>query len=652
MRASSPPASMACAISTEIAPDRYAAVFETKVAYMKFSFKVTVEVTRAEPPSEIEAKVEGTPLGIVGRLTATSLTTLSEVGDETHIAYEVDAALTGKLGSLGQPVLRSKAKEMEKQFAARMQAAFADRPRRRHDPVRAGRAGFARGGDRAARSRRSDGASDRRRHRADADDEGRRVPAEHGSSACAPSRSAVPRSSTPTTARLRIGAHDAARRCSNARPRCAQHAPVITRTLRTLSNVRVRNVATVGGNLAHADPHMDLPPVLIALGAQRRGRRPRRRAHDSGRGSVRRLFRDRARARRTDHRASIVPAQGARRAAYLKCTTRAVHDWPALGVAVSLDSEATAVRDAAIVISAATEKPTRLPGVGSGVARRRARRRAVPRRPATRPPTRPRLITDGQGSAAYKKQLVRVYVGARACARRCEQTTERGTDGDQDDRQRTGRALGAAPRRRRPRSPAAPNTSTICACPACCTERSSAAPSRTGASRASTSSAARALAGVHRVVTIDDVRKVIPNPFYGPAFHDQPILAADKVHYVGEPVAVVLAADPHIADAAAQLIVADYEELPAVFDEVEAMTSAAIVHDVLKPAGTFPDLKHLQGKQEHQRRARFPPAARRRGEAASPQADHVFEHTFRTQQVLHLPLEPFVSVGEADRRPA
>src|SRR5207237_1313067 len=44
-------------------------------------------------------------------------------------------------------------------------------------------------------------------------------------------------------------------------------APVIAETLLTHSNVRVRNVATLGGNLAHADPHMDLPPVLIALGA-------------------------------------------------------------------------------------------------------------------------------------------------------------------------------------------------------------------------------------------------------------------------------------------------------------------------------------------------------------------------------------------------
>jgi CO/xanthine dehydrogenase Mo-binding subunit len=158
-------------------------------------------------------------------------------------------------------------------------------------------------------------------------------------------------------------------------------------------------------------------------------------------------------------------------------------------------------------------------------------------------------------------------------------------------------------------------------------------------------SEACALPGVHRVITIDDVRKVVPNPYYGPAFHDQPILATDKVHYVGEPVAVVLAADPHVAEAAAQLIVAEYDELPAVFDEVEAMTSAAIVHDVLKPAGTFPDLKHLQGRTNTNVALDF---HLRRGDTARgfAEADRVFEHTFRTQQVLHLPLEPFVSIGE------
>lgn len=109
---------------TEVDPTHYDAVLETKVAYMKFRFKLSVEVTRKEPPDTIEAKVEGTPLGIVGRITATSLTRLSQVGDETRIAYEIDAAITGKLGSLGQPVLKSKAKEMEKQFASRLREKF------------------------------------------------------------------------------------------------------------------------------------------------------------------------------------------------------------------------------------------------------------------------------------------------------------------------------------------------------------------------------------------------------------------------------------------------------------------------------------------------------------------------------------------------
>jgi carbon monoxide dehydrogenase subunit G len=109
----------------EIDPDHYTAVLETKVAYLKFSFNVAVEVVRADAPREIVAKIEGTPLGIVGRLTASSVTRLAEENGGTRVSYEIEAALTGKLGSLGQPVLRAKAKEMERQFAERMRAAFA-----------------------------------------------------------------------------------------------------------------------------------------------------------------------------------------------------------------------------------------------------------------------------------------------------------------------------------------------------------------------------------------------------------------------------------------------------------------------------------------------------------------------------------------------
>ncbi len=159
-------------------------------------------------------------------------------------------------------------------------------------------------------------------------------------------------------------------------------------------------------------------------------------------------------------------------------------------------------------------------------------------------------------------------------------------------------------------------------------------------------SAAQAHAGVYRVVTAEDVKKIVPEPYYGPAFHDQPILAIDKVRYVGEPVAVVLASDPHVAEEAVHLIEAEYEELAAVYDEVEAMSSKAIVHDALKPAGTFPDLKHLKGRKNTNVALDF---RLRRGnpDAALKAAARVFEHRFRTQQVMHTPLEPLVSVAES-----
>ena len=170
-----------------------------------------------------------------------------------------------------------------------------------------------------------------------------------------------------------------------------------------------------------------------------------------------------------------------------------------------------------------------------------------------------------------------------------------------------------------------------------------------GRIRSIDTSAAKNVPGVHRVVTSEDVRKVIPAPYYGPAFHDQPILAIDKVHYVGEPVAVVLAADPHVAEEAAQLIVAEYEELPAIFDEVEAADNKTLVHEELKPAGTFADLKHLKGRKGTNIALDF---KLRRGDVdkAFAEAAHVFEHTFRTQKVLHLALEPFASIADWNER--
>ncbi len=193
---------------------------------------------------------------------------------------------------------------------------------------------------------------------------------------------------------------------------CA-HAPVITQTLRTLSNVRVRNVATVGGHLAHADPHMDLPPVLIALGAHiavvgAAGERTIP-VEDLFAGYFETVLR-----RDELITALVVPAQRDGSAAYLKCTTRAVHDWPALGVAVALERDGASVRNAKIVISAATEKPVRLPAAEAAL-RGGSLDEATLRRAGDAAADEAETVSDGQGSAAYKRQLVRVYV-ARALA--------------------------------------------------------------------------------------------------------------------------------------------------------------------------------------------------------------------------------------------
>ena len=47
----------------------------------------------------------------------------------------------------------------------------------------------------------------------------------------------------------------------------ARHCPALTRTFASVATVRIRNQATLGGNLAHADPAQDPPPMLMALGA-------------------------------------------------------------------------------------------------------------------------------------------------------------------------------------------------------------------------------------------------------------------------------------------------------------------------------------------------------------------------------------------------
>ena len=87
---------------TQVDETRYTATLETRIAYIKFKFAVAVEFVEKVAPEKIVAKAEGTPLGVVGRLTSMASATLREDGaDRTVVAYDMDVALAGTAG--GQP---------------------------------------------------------------------------------------------------------------------------------------------------------------------------------------------------------------------------------------------------------------------------------------------------------------------------------------------------------------------------------------------------------------------------------------------------------------------------------------------------------------------------------------------------------------------
>jgi carbon-monoxide dehydrogenase medium subunit len=191
-------------------------------------------------------------------------------------------------------------------------------------------------------------------------------------------------------------------------PVVALTVPVVHDALHALSNVRIRNVATVGGHLAHADPHMDLPPILITLGAfvrvaSLRGERTIAIA-DLIVG-----YYETALAADELITALVIPAQPLGvRAAYAKFTALSADDWPAVGAAVWVRRENGAIAEARVAIGSATERPVRVAA---------AEALLVGAHDHTRNADAADIVADGidpladlRGSAAYKREMVRVFV--------------------------------------------------------------------------------------------------------------------------------------------------------------------------------------------------------------------------------------------------
>ncbi len=186
-------------------------------------------------------------------------------------------------------------------------------------------------------------------------------------------------------------------------------APVMTQALRTLSNVRIRNVATLGGHLAHGDPHMDLPPVLLTLGARiravsRRGQRWIDMTDFAVGYYETALARDELIAE-----VEVPPQPSGVRTWYSKYSALSADDWPTVGVAVWVRRESDRIAEARIAVSAATERPLRLAAAEAAVTGAAATPETFAAAGAAGA-GEVEPLADIRGSAAYKREMVRVHV--------------------------------------------------------------------------------------------------------------------------------------------------------------------------------------------------------------------------------------------------
>ncbi|MBI2936472.1 MAG: xanthine dehydrogenase family protein molybdopterin-binding subunit [Chloroflexi bacterium] len=148
------------------------------------------------------------------------------------------------------------------------------------------------------------------------------------------------------------------------------------------------------------------------------------------------------------------------------------------------------------------------------------------------------------------------------------------------------------------------------------------------------------LPDVHAVLTAND----IPNTLVGRRMRDMPVLARDRVRFIGEKVAAVAAENPDTAEEALSQIEVEYEDLPAVFDPLEAARdSAPLLHEEV---GSYQGLPQPLDKPTNL----FSTVTWKLGnlEEGIARSDLVFEHTFSVPAVHQVYLEPHACVVSID----
>ncbi|MBI4529582.1 MAG: xanthine dehydrogenase family protein molybdopterin-binding subunit [Deltaproteobacteria bacterium] len=160
-------------------------------------------------------------------------------------------------------------------------------------------------------------------------------------------------------------------------------------------------------------------------------------------------------------------------------------------------------------------------------------------------------------------------------------------------------------------------------------------------------SEAMRLPGVGAILTRDDLQDI--NPYYGNCLRDRPLLALDRVRFVGEPVAAAAAIDKTIAEEAASLVKIRYRELASLSTVGEAMAEGApVLHEKIFGAGEHHEMESVKAgrrknicHEEHLER----------GEVGKgfAESDEVFEEVYEFPMVCHSSMEPHTAIASVDR---
>ena len=187
-----------------------------------------------------------------------------------------------------------------------------------------------------------------------------------------------------------------------------QHAPLLAEAYRRVATVRIRNVATVGGGLAHADPAQDPPPTLMVLGASvklqsKNGTRTV---------AVTDLF--------TDYYETviqpselltevIVPVQPANaKTVYLKFLPRTADDYATVAVAAMGQVEGGSVRNLKVALGAAGPTPVHATNVETALQGQSVSPQAI-RSAADAVASQVDPLDDFRGSSGYKRDMAVVF---------------------------------------------------------------------------------------------------------------------------------------------------------------------------------------------------------------------------------------------------